>query len=175
MAVLNYLVFLPESKGGLEYVEGWTNYGLVASLLIFISIYVSSFGTHRHIPGLKQPPPRARFDLRRTAQELRETLSNRSFFALFLSALFVAVAGGVSAALSIYFSRHFWEFTSTQIGYMNLPYFLSALLALFFAPAVSRILGKKNGSDTGIWFSSNACSFALYLEDGWLVSGEQHV
>jgi len=146
MAVLNYLVFLPESKGGLEYVEGWTNYGLVASVLIFISIYVSSFGTHRHIPNLKQPPPRARFNLRRTAQELRETLSNRSFFALFLSALFVAVAGGVSAALSIYFSRHFWEFTSTQIGYMNLPYFLSALLALFFAPAVSRILGKKTGA-----------------------------
>ena len=35
MAVLNYLVFLPESKGGLEYVEGWSNYGLAASILIF--------------------------------------------------------------------------------------------------------------------------------------------
>ena len=29
---------------------------------------------------------------------------------------------------------------------MNLPYFLSALLALFFAPAVSRSLGKKTGA-----------------------------
>ena len=146
MAVLNYLVFLPESKGGLEYLEGWTNYGLAASVLIFISIYLSSIGTHRHIPNLKQPPPRARFNIRRAAQELRETLSNRSFFALFLSALFVAVAGGVSAALSIYFSRHFWEFTTSQIGYMNIPYFLSALLALFFAPSVSMVFGKKIGA-----------------------------
>ena len=146
MAVLNYLVFLPESKGGLEYVEGWSNYGLAASILIFFSIFISSLGTHRHIPNLKKPPPRAPFNLNRAASELKETLSNRSFFSLFLSALFVAVAGGVSAALSIYFSRHFWEFTSTQIGYMNLPYFLSALLALFFAPAVSRSLGKKTGA-----------------------------
>ena len=35
MAVLNYLVFLPEEKGGLEYVEGWQNYGLTASIIIF--------------------------------------------------------------------------------------------------------------------------------------------
>ena len=35
MAILNYLIFLPESKGGLEYVEGWSNYGLAASILFF--------------------------------------------------------------------------------------------------------------------------------------------
>ena len=80
MAVLNYLVFLPESKGGLEYVEGWSNYGLAASILIFFSIFISSLGTHRHIPNLKKPPPRAPFNLNRAASELKETLSNRSFF-----------------------------------------------------------------------------------------------
>ena len=58
MAVLNYLVFLPEEKGGLEYVQGWSNYGLTASIVIFLSIYISAIGTHRHIPILKQPPPR---------------------------------------------------------------------------------------------------------------------
>ena len=145
MAVMNYLVFLPEEKGGLEYVEGWTHYGLMASVLIFISIYVSALGTHRHIPYLKKPPAKKPFSVRKTARELQETLTNRSFFALFLSALLQAVAVGVSASLSIYFSRHFWEFTSTQIGYMNLPYFFSALFALSIAPRVSRWLGKKVG------------------------------
>lgn len=57
----------------------------------------------------------------------------------------MAVAAGVSTSLSIYFSRHFWELTSTQIGYINIPYFLSALIALFLAPRVSRWLGKKKG------------------------------
>lgn len=145
MAILNYLVFLPEEKGGLEYVEGWSNYGFAASIIIFISIFVSTAGTHRHIPTLRKPPPKAPFKLSKTATELKETLSNKSFFALFISALLTAVAAGVGTSLSIYFSRHFWEFTSTQIGYLNIPYFLSAFLALFFAPMVSRTLGKKRG------------------------------
>ena len=145
MAVLNYLVFLPESKGGLEYVEGWENYGLTASIVIFVSIYVSSAGTHRHIPNLKSPPTKSPFSFRKTKSELQDTLSNRSFFALFIAALLMAVAAGVSTSLSIYFSRHFWELTSAQIGYLNLPYFFSAFIALMLAPKVSRWLGKKQG------------------------------
>ncbi len=165
MAVLNYLVFLPEEKGGLEYVEGWTNYGLTASIIIFLSIYISAAGTHRHIPYLKRPPVKESFSLERTANELKETLSNRSFFALFLSALLMAVAAGVSTSLSIYFSRHFWELTSSQIGYMNLPYFFSAFLALFIAPTVSRIMGKKRGGMTvfGVAFAMAPMPYILRI------------
>ena len=148
MAVMNYLVFLPEEKGGLEYVQGWSNYGLTASIVIFISIYVSAIGTHKHIPHLRKPPSSAPFSFTKTKKEIKETLSNRSFFALFVSALLQAVAAGVSTSLSIYFSRHFWELTTTQIGYMNLPYFFSAFVALMLAPKVSRWLGKKKGGMT---------------------------
>lgn len=168
MAVLNYLVFLPEDKGGLEYVQGWSNYGLTASIVIFVSIYVSAVGTHRHIPYLKKPPARSAFSFNKTVTELKETLSNRSFFALFLSALLQAVAAGVSTSLSIYFSRHFWELTSTQIGYMNLPYFFSAFVALMLAPRVSRLLGKKVGGMTilGVAFAMAPMPFILRLL-GW--------
>lgn len=169
MAVMNYLVFLPEEKGGLEYVEGWTNYGLTASFVIFVSIYVSALGTHKHIPNLRKPPIRhGKFNLKKTAGELKETLSNRSFFALFFSALLTAVAAGVSTSLSIYFSRHFWELTSTQIGYMNLPYYISALVALMLAPMVSRWLGKKLGGITvmGVAFAMAPMPFILRLL-GW--------
>ena len=148
MAVLNYLVFLPEEKGGLEYVQGWSNYGLAASIVIFVSIYVSAWGTHKHIPNLRKPPAKQPFSFSRTSKEIRETLSNRSFFALFISALLQAVAAGVSTSLSIYFSRHFWELTSQQIGYMNLPYFFSAFIALMIAPRLSRRFGKKAGGMT---------------------------
>ena len=91
MAVLAYLVFLPEAKGGLLYTEGWRNYGLSASIIMFISILVSSLGTHRHIPHLRAPsvqPSDEGFSLRRTARELRETLGNPSFLVLFAAALF---------------------------------------------------------------------------------------
>jgi GPH family glycoside/pentoside/hexuronide:cation symporter len=168
MAVLNYLVFLPEEKGGLEYVQGWTNYGLTASIVIFVSIFVSTIGTHKHIPHLRQPPPKTPFDLKKTTSELKETLSNRSFFALFFSALLTAVAAGVSTSLSIYFSRHFWELTITEIGLMNLPYFLSAFIALFLAPLVSRVMGKKLGGITimGVAFAMAPMPFILRLL-GW--------
>lgn len=150
MAVLAYLVFLPEDKGGLQYVDGWRHYGLSASVIIFVSILVSSLGTHRHIPYLKQPPPRHHtdepFSLRRTARELRETLSNRSFLVLFVAALFGAVAAGLSTTLSIYFTRHFWAFTTPQIGYMQFPYFISAFLALMISPRVTRMFGKKHSA-----------------------------
>jgi len=143
VAIMAYLVFLPEDKGGLEYVAGYRHYGIMAGIVIFISIYVSSIGTHRHIPKLKQPPAAHKFDPSRTLGELKESLSNRSFLVLFLSALFAAGAAGISTSLSIYFNRHFWEFSSQQIGYINIPYFGSALLALVLAPRFSLGIGKK--------------------------------
>ena len=163
MAVMNYLVFLPEEKGGLEYVQGWSNYGLTASIVIFISIYVSAIGTHKHIPHLRKPPSSAPFSFTKTKKEIKETLSNRSFLALFVSALLQAVAAGVSTSLSIYFSRHFWELTTTQIGYMNLPYFFSAFIALMLAPRVSRWLGKKKGGMTvlGLAFAMAPMPYVL--------------
>lgn len=146
MAVLVYLFFLPEALGGLEYRAGWSNYGLAASIIILTSIYVSALGTHKHIPYLKQPPVRTQSGVRHMLAELKETLSNRPFLVLFVSALFGAVAAGISTSLSIYFTRHFWELTSTQIGFMQLPYFLSAGVALFLAPSISRRLGKKRAA-----------------------------
>ncbi len=144
MAIMAYLVFLPEDMGGLEYVEGYRHYGIMAGIVMLLSIYVSTIGTHKHIPRLKKPPPAHKFDPKRTFGELKETLSNRSFLVLFLSALLSAVASGISTSLSIYFNRHFWEFSSQQIGYINIPYFGSAFLALLLAPRFSRWLGKKH-------------------------------
>ena len=146
MAVLVYLVFLPEAKGGLEYVDGWRQYGLAASIVIGISIYVSAFGTHRHIPHLKQSPPRRAFSIKRAVRELIETLSNRPFLVLFVAALFTTMAAGVNTSLSIYFARHFWELSSHQIGLLQLPYFLSAIAALIIAPWISQWWGEKRAA-----------------------------
>jgi len=142
MAVLAFLVFLPRYGGVLE-AGGYSDYSLTAAIVMVIAIFTSAAGTHRHIPSLKKPPAREPFALRRTAGELRETLANRSFLVLFVSALFTAMAAGVSTSLSIYFNTFFWEFDSTQIGYLNVPFFVSAAVALFVAPQLSIRFGKK--------------------------------
>ena len=53
-------------------------------------------------------------------KEIFETLSDRSFVALFIAAMLGAVATGLSAALAFYFSTYFWGFTSQQIGFVTL-------------------------------------------------------
>jgi len=146
MAVLVYLFFLPEKLGGLQYRAGWSHYGLAASIIMFASIYISAIGTHKHIPYLVQPGVRTRTGFIAMFKEFGETLANRSFLVLFLSALFMAMASGLATSLSIYFTRHFWELTSTQIGYLQLPYFLSAAVALFMAPMISARMGKKSAA-----------------------------
>lgn len=132
---------------------GYRTLGLVAACVIVLSILVSSLGTHRNIPHLKQPPPKRRFGLMPALREMQETLSNRSFLVLFGSGVFAAMAAGLSAGLNIYFVTYFWQLTSVQIFFLVMTGFLSAVLALVFAPRLSARLGKKPAALT-VFFSA---------------------
>jgi Na+/melibiose symporter-like transporter len=84
-------------------------------------------------------------------REMKETLSNRSFLVLFVSGVFSAMAAGLSAGLNIYFVTYFWELTSIQIFFVVMTGFLSAVLALSFAPRLSARIGKKPAAVTVIF------------------------
>jgi Na+/melibiose symporter-like transporter len=149
IAVIAYFVFLQptaEYPVGQLNVVGWRNYGLTAALIMVFAILVSAIGTHRHIPHLKQPPPKRAFSMRRMAGELKETLSNGPFLVLFVSAIFGAAAAGLSTSLNIYFGTYFWELTPTQLGILALGPYVSSTVALMLAPRVSVRLGKKRGA-----------------------------
>jgi len=149
MATIALSVFLVPTDtitNGILNKGGYGTYGFVASVLIFISILVTALGTHRHIPHFKLPPPKAKLSPKRVLFEIYETLANRSFFAVFLAALFGAVAAGLSAGLSFYMSGYFWEFSTDQISVIALSIVISAFLALFIAPVISRVMGKKRGA-----------------------------
>ncbi len=131
--------------------DGYRTLGLVAACAIVVSILVSSLGTHRNIPHLKQPPPKRPFGVMPALREMKETLSNRSFMILFVSGIFSAMAAGLSAGLNIYFVTYFWELTSIQIFFVVMTGFLSAVLALVFAPRLSARIGKKPAAVTVIF------------------------
>jgi Na+/melibiose symporter-like transporter len=173
MAVLAYFFLLPQESGGVLYAPGYQTYGAIGSVIIFIAILATALGTHRHIPNLKAPPPKRPFAIRRTVDELKETLANRSFLVLFISALFTAMAAGVSTSLNIYFNSFFWELTTDQMGVLNLPYFLSAVVALFFAPQLSMRIGKKYAAliIAGIAFLAAPLPIALRLLDLFPANG----
>jgi Na+/melibiose symporter-like transporter len=126
--------------------ESYELFGIVSSVLIFISIMVSALGTHSKIGQLKQPPPPRRMTPLTVFREIFETLANRSFIALFIAALLGAVATGLAAGLSFYFYTYFWEFSSIETGVITMGVFLSAVIGTVMAPMVSRRLGKKRGA-----------------------------
>ena len=144
--------FGPDPRANLD---GWRAYGIIASGLIMLGILVSALGTHHMIPTLRAPPPKRSLTLPRIFAEIWETLANRSFAALFIGALFSAVAGGVSAALAFVILPLFWGFDGGQIFIWTLFVFVSAAAAFGITPFVAKRLGKKRAAITfgflGFW------------------------
>tara|TARA_B100000378_G_scaffold275091_1_gene270548 strand:- start:619 stop:2115 length:1497 start_codon:yes stop_codon:yes gene_type:complete len=123
--------------------QAWSEYGLVAAILIFIGIIVTSIGTHKHIPNLIKPPER-KITLTNVFRELFETLlSNKSYLFLFGSGLLVAIAGGIEAAFAVYFDSYFWELNSDEMLIRGCCIYLSPIIALYLAPMLSDRFGKK--------------------------------
>ncbi len=135
-----------EDTSGIFYLEGWYTYGLLGASCIFLAIFITSIGTHRQIPHLMPPPAAREMKPLKVISEIWETISNPSFRALFIATLFGLLATGVSATLNQYINTFFWGFNSPQISGLTIAVFISPLLALFVAPIVGKMLGKKRAA-----------------------------
>ncbi len=160
LTILSYVFFFPQTEQyevGLMNPEGYTKYGILGASMMFVAILVSSIGTHSRIPTLKSPPPKLPFEARRVASELKQTLSNRSYLALMGATIFASTAGGLQLSSANYLYTLFWEFTSEQIGLLNMFLILSVIIAVSIAPRLSRRIGKKKAA---IFFWITAASLA---------------
>ncbi|NWG45730.1 MAG: MFS transporter [Alphaproteobacteria bacterium] len=147
VAWLAYSVFLTPTEAdpsGMINEQGFRTYGLVASLMILGAVLISSLGTHQYIPILKQPPERRNLTVGQTLKELGQTLGNRSFLALFVSAVFFYIAIGFNNALYNYIQVYFWELQTLEIRWMTVAHFFSALLALVIAAKIAVGREKKH-------------------------------
>ena len=126
--------------------DAYITYGIVAAVVILLSILIGSAGTHSRIPYLTPAPPKRRFTLRLIFGELFETLSNRSFLALFAGVMLFGIAAGLSSGMSLYFFTYFWGFSEIETGMLFLGTFAAALIGFVLAPIVSRRMGKKRGA-----------------------------
>jgi Na+/melibiose symporter-like transporter len=121
---------------------GYARYGLFAGGLMIFAIWVTSIGTHREIPHLREPP-QARVTLGRLAREMFGTLANRSFLFILTSSFFYAMGIGLGFAINLYFSTYFWEFSSFQIGLFTPSSLAAAILAFAIAPRIAQTFDKK--------------------------------
>jgi glycoside/pentoside/hexuronide:cation symporter, GPH family len=114
--------------------------------VMLVAILGSSAGLHRYIPYLQPPPQRSSYRLWDLLGDLKETLANRNFAALFFAGLFAAVGAGVATNFDTYIITHFWEFAPAQWRWVIASLFLSALLPLYVAPRITARWDKKRSA-----------------------------
>lgn len=148
MSVLMFGVLLTGPLG-MRDPEAFKTYGIIGSVMMFVAIMVSALGTHSRIPHLHRPKATAeRFGVRRIFREMVETLSEKSFIALFFATILSAIATGLAAALAFLMLNYFWEFSEFQIFIWTCAVFFSALLGALIAPWATRRFGKKKATIT---------------------------
>lgn len=146
MSILMFGVLLAGPLGMRDR-AGFETYGIIGGALIFLAIMVSALGTHHKIPDLIKPEPSAEpFSMRRLFREMLETLSEKSFVALFMSTIVFSIAVGLNAALAFLMLSYFWEFSEFQIFIWTITVIASATLALVISPWITRKFGKKNAT-----------------------------
>jgi GPH family glycoside/pentoside/hexuronide:cation symporter len=157
MTLLAFGVFFKATKQyplGQLNPAGYVSYSIAACALMVFAIFVTSLGTHRFIPYFNVPPKR-QLTLGRVFMEMAQTLKNRSFIVLTISALFSAVAAGTLASLNNYFNTFFWGLTAQQIFWLNIVTIVAPVLSLLLAPAFSSRVGKKVAAMT-LWLLATA-------------------
>lgn len=122
--------------------QGYEQFGLIGGAAIFVTILVSSLGTHGRIPTLHAPPRRA-VTWRATLTEIGVTLSNPSLLALMVSGLLSGASGGMMQGLNNYFYTHLWGLAPGQIAVLIPVTFAGSFLSVILAPPLSRRFGKK--------------------------------
>lgn len=143
--LMAFQVFLrPDTQHpvGLLNPEGFVKFGYFGAAAMFVSILVSSIGTHSRIKTLHVPVMHS-VTMRQKLRELTTALSDRSFLAVTFSGLFIAVGLGVGLALNLYFNTYFWGLSNDQISLIAVVNFGSAVLSFFLAPMAGRYFDKK--------------------------------
>ncbi len=144
MAVLNWGAFMV--MWGARSETTYRVYGSIGAAVMLLAILGSSAGLHRYIPYLQSPPQRASYRLWDIVKELKVTLSNRNFAALFMAGLFAFIGAGVATNFDTYIVTQFWQFDPMQWRWVIMSLFISAVLPLYFAPRITRRWDKKRSA-----------------------------
>lgn len=158
--------------------DGYWKFAFYGSIMMFVFIIVSSFGTVHRIKYFTPPEKEDWPGMFGTLKQIKQTFSHKGFLALLVFGLLKYTAIGMNSALSIYFGTYLWELNSGQLAILVLDALAGASIGLFLAPRLSAKFGKRNAA---LGLAVLAVSFAatpyilrlsgLFFENGspWLV------
>jgi GPH family glycoside/pentoside/hexuronide:cation symporter len=138
-----FLVPTPSQPVGQLNPAGYFDYGIVASILIFVFVLASALGTHNRIPMLRGQGERSK--LRDIWGAARDVFTNRPYQILILAMLLLSTATGLNNALGIYVNTYFWELSASDIALLGSAALIGVMLAFLVALPLSKRMGKKWG------------------------------
>jgi len=146
-AVIAYVFFLVPTETietGVLNLEGYKSFGLLAAVVMAVTMLISALGTHKLIPLLPQPKEAQDGNRPSFVQNLRTVLANPSFRALFLGAMFSMMAFGVIITLQVYFATFFFGLDNQQVAAFPAVMVLAALAAFWLVPRLSSGFEKRS-------------------------------
>jgi GPH family glycoside/pentoside/hexuronide:cation symporter len=116
---------------------GYAHYGMVACVVMIVSILVSAIGTHGRIKTFTAPP-RRKVSFGLLLRETAQTLKHRSFLMILASTLFSYTATGVAFSMNLYFYTYVWRLSAAQISIFAVVSLVAAAIAVALASALSK-------------------------------------
>ena len=121
--------------------------GVLAGCMVFLAILISTFGTARLIPKLRQPgSEKERFSASDFFHGLRAALGSHSLRILLGSSLLAAAALGISEVLGTFMNTWFWEFRSEQLGILTIFQIVPLLIGVSMVRPISERMDKRSAS-----------------------------
>ena len=148
MTLMVYQVFMKENAdgtGGITERAGYFGYSLFAAVVIFCVIIISTTGTFKQIPYLRQPTAR-KIGFALMAREVAATLNNRSFVVAAVAGMFIAVAMGLKNGLELYFALYFFQLTQSQLSILTALGVAASVAGVMLAPRAGAMFGKKQAA-----------------------------
>ena len=136
--------------------EAYPRFAAVFSIIIFVGVVLTAWGTHSHIPYLPQANPDGdRFSLMQVMREAGMAFGLRSFRSVVLTAVLFGMTMGMVAALSIYLGTLYFQFSLELIGLSFPASVFGSFLGAGLATPLGRIIQEKRTLLIGglIWYA----------------------
>jgi len=134
----------PEYPNGQLNPAAYPGFARLGSIIMFISIWLSSLGTHKEIPYLPKPPLKpVPFNFMQVFRDMLQTLRNHTFRLLFIGSILGVIAGGIQVSLMLHLGTYFWELSGKQIIYIFVAVALGSLIGAPCTKYSNRRLDKK--------------------------------
>lgn len=125
--------------------DSYAPFAILGACLILVGALTSGLATHSRIPYLRQSTS-ASGTIASHFREMRESVHNRAFLAIFGFGVFKYTAIGMYSATTLYFATYLFKLDGASLAILTLDGFVAAMLAAPLAPVASRLIGKRNAS-----------------------------